>query len=324
MTIGRGSGLLLALTSAAAFSTSGPLATSLIEAGWSPAGAVLARLVVAALVLTVPALLTLRGRWGDLRRAWRVVLTYGLVAVAGAQLAYFSAVAHLSVGVALLLEYQGVLLVVGWLWLTRGRRPSRLVVAGSLVAVAGLTLVLDVFGGVRLDGVGVAWGLAAAVGLAAYFVVASDADTDVPPVVLSCAGLWVGAAGLAAVGVAGVLPLRAATDPVRLLGYSVSWVVPVLWLALIAAAFAFVVGTAAARALGATLASFVGLTEVVFAVLVAWLLLGQLPRPGQLAGGAVILVGIALVRLDDLRRPGAVPPGTAVPAPSPAVAGMPG
>ena len=34
-----------------------------------------------------------------------VVLAYGLVPVAGAQLCYYSAVAHLSVGVALLLEY---------------------------------------------------------------------------------------------------------------------------------------------------------------------------------------------------------------------------
>jgi drug/metabolite transporter (DMT)-like permease len=89
---------------------------------------------------------------------------------------------------------------------------------------------------------------------------------------------------------------------VELSGRSVSWLVPVLWLALVAAAFAYVVGTAAARALGATLASFVGLTEVVFAVLAAWALVGQLPTPVQLVGGVVILAGIALVKLDDLRR----------------------
>jgi hypothetical protein len=39
------------------------------------------------------------------------------VAVAGCQLAYFNAVQSLSVAVALLIEYSGVLLVVGWLWL---------------------------------------------------------------------------------------------------------------------------------------------------------------------------------------------------------------
>ena len=306
MSTGRGTGLLLALVSAASFGTSGPLGSALIKAGWSPSAAVLARVAVAALVLTPFALFALRGHWGDLRRSARLILVYGVVAVAGAQLAYFSAVSHLSVGVALLLEYQGVVLVVGWLWLTRGRRPSRLVVTGALVAAAGLALVLDVLGDVRIDGVGVVWGLAAAVGLAAYFVVAGDADAAVPPVVLSCAGLWVGSAALAAAGLAGVVPLRATTASVELSGRSVSWLVPVLWLALVAAAFAYVVGTAAARALGATLASFVGLTEVVFAVLAAWALVGQLPTPVQLVGGVVILVGIALVKLDDLRRTGDV------------------
>jgi drug/metabolite transporter (DMT)-like permease len=165
----------------------------------------------------------------------------------------------------------------------------------------------------------VAWGLAAAVGLAAYFVVASDVDADLPPVVLSCGGLWVGSAALAVAGLTGMVPLRATTTAVELSGRSVSWLVPVLWLALVAAAFAYVVGTAAARALGATVASFVGLTEVVFAVLAAWALVGQLPTPVQLVGGVVILVGIALVKLDDLRRTG---PGDVTPAPVPVPAGV--
>ena len=41
----------------------------------------------------------------------------------------------------------------------------------------------------------------------------------------------------------------------------------------------------AVRALGATLASFVGLSEVLFAILFAWLLLGELAALIQLAGG---------------------------------------
>src|SRR5437763_9936748 len=174
MTTGRGTGLMLVLISSAAFGTSGSLAGSLIAAGWTPAAAVIARVVVAALVLTVPALVVLRGQWSARRRGARTIATYGVVAVAGAQLAYFNAVSHLSVGVALLLEYQGVVLVVGWLWLRTGRRPRPLVLAGAVVALGGLALVLDVAAGVRLDGVGVAWGLLAAVGLAVYFVVVAD------------------------------------------------------------------------------------------------------------------------------------------------------
>lgn len=309
MTDRRGSGLVLALASAAAFGTSGSFGGSLIRAGWTPAAAVLGRVALAALVLTVPAVVALRGRWKVLLAGGRTVLVYGLVAVAGAQLAYFNAVAHLSVGVALLLEYQGIVLVVAWMWLRHGHRPRPLMLAGSALALVGLALVLDVLGGLRLDGTGVLWGLAAAVGLAAYFVVASGdgagragrTPEPVPPIVLSCAGLWVGAAGLALAAAVGVVRLGATTAPVQLAGRTTSWVVPLFGLALVAAAFAYVVGTAAARRLGATLASFVGLAEVVFAVLFAWVLVGQLPTPLQLVGGVVVLAGITLVRLDELR-----------------------
>ena len=69
------------------------------------------------------------------------------------------------------------------------------------------------------------------------------------------------------------------------------------------AAIAYCAGIGAARRLGATLSSFVGLTEVLFAVVFAWLLLDQVPAPVQVLGGAVVLAGVALVRLDELRRP---------------------
>ena len=47
-----------------------------------------------------------------------------------------NAVAHLSVGVALLLEYTAPILVVGWLWATTRRRPTNLTLGGVALAVA--------------------------------------------------------------------------------------------------------------------------------------------------------------------------------------------
>ena len=306
---GRGTGLLLALLSAATFGTSGALAARLLEAGWTPGAAVTARIAIAAAVLTPVALVQLRGRWDLLARSRALVAAYGLVAVAGCQLAYFSAVQHVSVGVALLLEYLGGVLVVGWLWLRHGQRPRRLTVAGSATAVAGLVLVLDLTGPQRVGLVGLLWGLGAAVGLAAYFLLSSRTTSALPPLVLAWAGLCTGALGLGLLGAAGILPLRAPLVDVELLGARVSWLVPVWLLSLGAAVVAYATGIGAARRLGAKLASFVGLTEVLFAVLFAWLLLGQSPAPVQLAGGALILAGVALVRADEGRedrRPGTV------------------
>jgi drug/metabolite transporter (DMT)-like permease len=75
-------------------------------------------------------------------------------------------------------------------------------------------------------------------------------------------------------------------------------------LAVVAAALAYLLGTVATRRLGSTVASFVGLTEVLFAVLFAWLLLGELPAPVQLAGGVLITAGVVAVRVGELRDRG--------------------
>ncbi len=125
-----GVGLGLALLSAATFGTSGTFARSLIEAGWSAEAAVAARVGIAALVLAVPTVLALRGKWHVLRRNLRMVGVFGLLAVAGAQVGFFNAVRYLPIGVALLLEYLGIILVVVWMWAAHGQRPRRLTVGG--------------------------------------------------------------------------------------------------------------------------------------------------------------------------------------------------
>jgi drug/metabolite transporter (DMT)-like permease len=308
-----GAGLALAVLSAATFSTSGTFASALSGAGWSPGGAVLVRVGVAALILTVPAVIQLRGRWALLRRNARAVAAYGLLAVAAPQVCFFNAVARIPVGVALLLEYLGVVLVVGWLWLRHGQRPRRLTVGGGAVAIAGLAMVLDLGGPGRINAVGVVWALLGAFGLASFFLLSAGGEREpLPPIVMAWAGMGFATACLAAVGGTGLLPITAGGGSVRLLGHQVSWIVPVLGLSLLAAVISYVAGIGAARRLGAKLVSFVSLSEMLFAILFAWLLLGQLPSAIQFLGGAFILGGVAMVRLDEL-RPSRAPAGPARP-----------
>jgi len=297
-----GAGLTLALVSAAAFGTSGTFAAALIAAGWSPGAAVLARMAVAALILTVPAMLLLRGQWSLLRRGAGRVAAYGLFAVAGAQWCYFNAVARIPVGVAILLEYLGVVLVVGWLWLRHGQRPRRLTIIGGVAALAGLAMVLNLAGTAGINPAGVLWALGGAVGLATFFVLsAGDEQEPLPPLVMTWAGMCVGTAVLAAMAGTGLLPLTASAGDVHVFGHQVSWIVPVLGLSLVAAVISYIAGIGAARRLGARLASFIGMAEVLFAILFAWLLLGQLPTPVQFVGGGFIMAGVAMVRLGELR-----------------------
>jgi drug/metabolite transporter (DMT)-like permease len=302
-------GLSLALLSAATFGTSGIFARSLIEAGWSADAAVAARIGIAALVLAVPALVAMRGRWDVARRAAGTVGIFGLLAVAGAQVGFFNAVRYMPVGVALLIEYSGIVLVVLWMWAAHGQRPRRLTIAGAVTALLGLVLVLDLTGAGRIEPLGVLWALAAAVGLAAYFVLSARIDAEVPSVTLAAGGMAVGAGLLLGLGAVGAMPLQATFGEVEFAGMRTSWVVPVVGLSLVAAVVSYVAGIGAARVLGAAVASFVGLTEVMFAVLFAWVALGELPTVVQAAGGALIVAGIVLVRVDALRSS----PGTPQP-----------
>ncbi|MGQ5259309.1 EamA family transporter [Micromonospora sp. ZYX-F-536] len=310
-------GAALALLSAVTFATSGTFARSLIEAGWSAEAAVIARVGVAALVLAIPALLSLRGRWHVLRQNTAAIGMFGLLGVALAQVCFFNAVRYLPVGVALLLEYLGIILVVAWMWLRHGQRPRQLTVAGSVAALAGLAFVLDLAGTADFHPVGVLWGLGAALGLAGYFVLAGRVDPRLPSVAMASGGMAVGAAALLIIGLTGVLPLRATFGEVTFAGQRTSWLVPIVGLSLVAAVIAYLAGIAGTRILGPRLSSFVGLTEVLFAVLIAWLFLDELPTAWQLFGGAMIVAGVALVRLDELRGSPSAP---APAAPEPALA----
>lgn len=307
-------GLMLAVLSAATFGTSGIFARSLLDAGWTAGTAVAVRVGLAAVLLAVPAVIALRGRWGALRRSLGTIGLFGLLAIGCAQVGYFYAVQTLPIGVALLLEYSGILLVVLWMWAVHGQRPARLTVAGAVTAVAGLALVLDLTGGGRLDPIGVVWGLVAAVGLAGYFVLSARVDPELPSIALASGGMAVGAVLLFGLGAAGLLPMAATFGDVTLADRQVSWLVPVIGVVLIAAVISYVAGIGAARLLGASLSSFFGLTEVLFAVLFAWLLLGELPTALQLAGGVLIIAGIVLVKLGMDRQ------AARTPAPEPAMA----
>jgi drug/metabolite transporter (DMT)-like permease len=183
-------GITLAVLSAGTFGTSGIFASALISTGWSPAAVAIARLGGSAVLLAVPAVLQLRGRWALLRRQAGTVVVYGVVAIAGGQLCYFNAIESIPIGLAVLLEYLGVVLIVGWLWAVRGQRPGRLTAAGAVAALGGLALLTGLAGSARVSPAGIMWGLGEAVSLAAYFLLSAAAgDQVLPPLVMAWAGL---------------------------------------------------------------------------------------------------------------------------------------
>jgi drug/metabolite transporter (DMT)-like permease len=274
-----------------------------LDLGWSPAAVVATRVGGAFLVLLIPSLLLLRRIGLPTGRQALRLLAFGVVAVALAQLCFFSAVQYLSVGVALLLEFLAPVMLIGWHWARSHTRPAWPVLAGAGLSIIGLAFVLDLRGGFSLNPIGVAWGLGAALCLSAYFLLSEDNGTDAPihPLLLTTAGTGIGAGVLLAAAAAGVLPLAAHGGVATLANASVGWWLPPLLLILISAVLAYPSGIIAVRRLGSSVGSFVALTEVIFAVGFAFLLLGQRPALIQLIGGGLILAGIALVQRP--RRP---------------------
>jgi drug/metabolite transporter (DMT)-like permease len=256
----RTSGIVMAVASALAFSSSGPLVKPLLEAGWSLSAALIVRMGLAGLILSPALLLAVRRERSFLRRYWRSLL-------------------------------------VGFVWLRTRRAPSRLVVIGSIVAVAGLVLVVDI-SGARFDLLGTVLALGAAVTVCVYFVMSERTGDDLPPLALASGGLLVGAAFMGVVAVSGAIPFAAPEVTVVFRGVDVPGILPILWVGAVGTTLGYALGVMAVPRVGSRLASFIGLSEVLFALGFAWLLLGETPAPIQFVGGAVLLVGVVLVRMD--------------------------
>lgn len=299
---GSVAGFLLAVGSAGSFALSGIFASALMSAGWSPGAAATVRIVCSALVLLVPTLVMLRGNWRLVRAAWRQLLLFGLLAVAGCQLAFFLAVQFIAPSLALLIEFMGPVLLVLWFWARTRIAPSSLTLLGAAVAVAGLMAVSGVVAGGGLHPLGILFALIAAIGNAAYYAAGASSDHGIPALPFVGLGLMIAAVALMIVSATGLLPFVVTAEPTTIAGSPVSPVLVVAGMVLVSTVTAYVLGVAGARRLGATMASFTGYAEPLFGILWTILLLSVLPTPMQWLGAALIIAGVVTVKLGEIAR----------------------
>lgn len=299
---GRTLGFIAAIAAALTFGISGPVLKPMMAVGWSPAAVVLMRVGIGALVLAPFTLVALRGRWAVLWRARAQVLAIGIVGVTISQLAYIAAVQRLEVGTAILVEYLAPIALVGLAWLRTRRVPHGIVIAGSLLALAGLVLVVGPGAAQTPDALGLLLALTAMAACAGYYLLAARPIPGLPGVAVAGVGLMVGTVFLLVCGLTRAVPMTWSASDVLLFGHQVVWFGPLLVAGVIASALAYVCSIAAAAILGSRLASFMGLLEVVAATGYAWLLLGEQLTALQLVGGLLILAGIGCVRAAPEQR----------------------
>jgi drug/metabolite transporter (DMT)-like permease len=285
-------GLGLAIVSSVTFGTSGPIGKALITGGFSPVQASWTRVAGATLVL-VPLAAALRGRAfaAAARRYWPLLLLYGVAGVAGCQTLYFVAAARLPVGVAILLEFTGPVLVVGWLRFASRRPVPRAAACGVAIALAGLACVVQVWSGLRLNGIGLLAGLGAAACQAVYFLLVERFGDRADPLVLTAAGSAVAAVAMVALAAPWRIPWRVLAHGVTVGQHAAPGWLLAGWLVGISTVTAYLTGVAAVHRLSAPVAGAVAYIEAVAAGLFAWLTLGERLNPIQLTGGVIVLAG---------------------------------
>lgn len=285
-------GLGFALFSALTFGASGPFAKALITAGISPEQAAWLRILGSA-VLLVPLVLIFRGRAGiqAARRSWPQLVLYGLTGIAGCQTLFFIAASRLPVGIAILLEFSGPVLVVLWLKFGRKTVVPRSAALGVAIAVVGLGTVVEIWSGLQIDLIGLLCGLTAAACQATYFLLIEKLTGVADPLVMTAAGSVVGALLLTAVSVPWTVPWHVLSDTIAMGDRSAPGWTFAAFLIVVSTVVAYLAGAAAVQRLSAAVGGAVAYVEVVAASIYAWILLGETLKPNQIIGGVIVLLG---------------------------------
>ena len=296
----RGTGLILCAS--VFFGTSGALGKPAMTAGLSPEQVASARLGLSALMLLIgvalvkPALL--RVRPGE----WKLLAAYGLFGVAGVQLLYFVAVSRIPVGIAILLEFTSPVLIAFWVRFVRKTRLPRAMWLGIALAMGGLTLVAQVWQGLRLDALGLIAIFCAACCSAVYFLLGEQGVATRHPLGMVTWGMIIGAVVVSVVAPPWTLPVSVLTGPAKFGPWQ-----PPLWallvaLALLSTVIAYLAGITALKYVSASVASVLALLEPVVATAAAWAFLGETLTWVQLFGAVVLLGGALIVQLNSPKR----------------------
>jgi drug/metabolite transporter (DMT)-like permease len=287
----------LCVGSAVAFGSSGPLAKSAMDLGISPAMLTTVRIGLAALLLTVAVAIFRPRALRFARSEWGLLFGYGLLGVAGSQLLFFVAVAHIPVSIAMLLEFLAPAFVALWVRFVRRSPLSFVVWLGIGLALAGLAMVAQVWQGLSLDPIGLAAGVGSGLTTTGYYLLGEHAAQRHDPFGLLAIGMIVGTVVVSVVAPPWVLPFGSMGEQTTLGGVHFPVWLVLSAVAILSTVVAYVTGLLALRDLPSSAASVLGLLEPVTATVLAWWLIGQRLSAVQLLGGAVLLFGAVLVQV---------------------------
>lgn len=293
-------GYVMAIGGALLFSVNGSVSKVTLQSGVDSSSLVLLRSAGAAVCLLLLVLLADRRRLRLSRNELPLLLLYGLVGIAMVQWLYFIAIARLPVGIALLLEFTGPVLVAFWAHFVQKQNLGRSLWLALALALGGLALVAEVWTGLNFDLVGVLAGFGAAVSLATYYIAGKHALTTRDTTSLAFWAFVVSAVFWSVAKPWWTVPWDALSStvplPGALEGASVSAWWLVAWVVVLGTVAPFLLVIGALRNLPAHEAGVLGMAEPVLAGLVAWVWLEETLTLVQICGSLVVIAGIAVAQ----------------------------
>jgi drug/metabolite transporter (DMT)-like permease len=294
-------GYAMVLTAASLWAVNGVISKVIIESGDVPAqrltevrttGAFL--LLAATLALTRPE--TLRVRRAELP----ILLTFGVLGLALVQWLYFEAISRLDIGVALLIQYIAPVLVALWARFAYHEPVRRRIWAALALSILGIALLVELWHGLTLDGLGVAAALGSATTFAVYVLSAERAVTARDPVSLVCYGFLLASIFWAVIQPWSSFPAELVDDSVSLLGRLdhvslPAWLL-MTWMVVLGTIVPFALLAASLQHIPASRAAITAMFEPVAATVFAYAWLGEALTEVQAIGAVVVLAAILLAQ----------------------------
>lgn len=241
-----------------------------------------------------------RGRPSLRARELPLLVAFGVGGLVAVQLLYFVAIRRIPIGIALLVQYVAPVLVALWARYVLHEPVRRRIWAALALSLAGLSLIVEVWSGVELDGIGVTAALGAALAYAVYVLLAEHGVARRDPISLSAYGFLFASLFWAIVQPWWSFPAGVVGDRVSLLGNLAGTRLPVWalisWMVVLGTIVPFALIASALRHVSATRASILAMIEPVAGALVAYLWLGESLSAVQLTGGGIVLGGILLAQ----------------------------
>ncbi|MDX6411142.1 MAG: hypothetical protein QOE91_658 [Gaiellaceae bacterium] len=234
------------------------------------------------------------------RRELVLLAVFGVAGLVSVQLFYFLAIHRLDIGIALLIQFLAPLLVALWARYVMHEHVRRRIFVALALSLSGLALMVELWRGVALDGLGVTYALVAAVAFAVYILLAERAVAQRDAFSVSCYGFFFAALFWAIAQPWWSFPTSIPGRVISLQGHLAGVHLPVwalmTWMVVLGTVVPFALVVGALRHLSATRAGIVAMLEPVVATVVAYGWLAESLSPVQVAGGLVVLAAILLAQ----------------------------